>query len=414
MAQHQETRDFLLLFSRLNRDKREGIRCRNARRRLVLYRRRRRHISSLFFMIFSHYLSLSNLMLPRVWASPRSQSFWEQTCEEWSDRQWIENLRMSRESFDHLAQQLSPHIKKTDTNFRKAIPARQRLAITLYWLSDNAHYRTIANLFGVGKSTVCGIVKDVCQAIVRVLLPLYIRLPQSPQEIQRIIDGFADRAGFPQVVGAVDGCHIPIQAPKTSPEDYVNRKDFHSILLQALVDCNYLFLDICVGWPGKVHDSRVFKNSPLFNACCVRSFLPVNMTQMISGVRIPPLILGDSAYGLQDWLMRPFTDRGNLSRSDVKFNNTHSMTRVVVENAFGRLKARFRVLGKKIDLQVENCGNIVAASCVLHNYCEIMHDYFDDQWLNGVVPVVFHPGNLQQDGQQRNAIAIREAIKNYL
>ena len=80
------------------------------------------------------------------------------------------------------------------------------------------------------------------------------------------------------------------KAPRT-----VNRKGFHSSLFQAFVDCNYLFLEICVGWPGKVHDSRMFKNSPLFAAACTRTFLPADMYQEISGVRVPPLILRDSA-----------------------------------------------------------------------------------------------------------------------
>lgn len=398
----------LLLKNNLeNRRKRERRRRRNASRRLVCFQRRRRLASMLFMLFVSHHLS--HLSLRRIWVHPRSQSFWEETCEEWTNQQWVENMRMSEASFNHLCQQILPHIRKRDTNFRKAISPRQRLAITLYWLTDNAHYRTIANLFGVGKSTVCCIVKDVCHAIVQVLLPLYVRLP-SAQETQEIISGFKDRAGFPQVVGAIDGCHIPIQAPKSSPEDYVNRKGFHSILLQALVDCNYLFRDVCVGWPGKVHNSRMFKNSTLFNACCQRNFLPMNLFEIISGVRVPPLILGDSAYALQDWLMKPFIDRGNnLTQVEVNFNNVHSMTRVVVENVFGRMKAR-----KRIDLNVENCCTVVAACCVLHNYCEVRNEYFDHQWLNGVPPnVVIHPNNVHQ-GQNRNAIDIRYAIKNSL
>ena len=187
------------------------------------------------------------------------------------------------------------------------------MAITLYWLADTAQYGTIANLFGVGKSTVCGIVKQLCEVIVRILLPRYIYVLRSRQEVQEKIDGFESRARFPQVVGAVDDCHVPIIGPEQSPNDYINRKGFHSLILQGLVDFDYRLLGICVGWPGKVHDARVFKNSPLFALCCARTFLPPDMSVMISGVRVPPLILGDSAYALSEWLMKPYTDRGNLS-----------------------------------------------------------------------------------------------------
>lgn len=40
-------------------------------------------------------------------------------------------------------------------------------------------------------------------------------------------------SGIPQVVGSVDGSHIPIIKPPNSGDDYINRKGFHSILLQV-------------------------------------------------------------------------------------------------------------------------------------------------------------------------------------
>lgn len=120
-----------------------------------------------------------------------------------------------------------------------------RVAITLYWLADTAKYRMIANLFVVGKSTVCGIVKQVCEVIVRILLPKYIYVPQNRQEVQDKIDGFKNRVGFSQVVAAVYGCHLPIIGLWQSLDDYINRKGFHSLILQGLVDCKYRFLDIC-------------------------------------------------------------------------------------------------------------------------------------------------------------------------
>ena len=36
-------------------------------------------------------------------------------------------------------------------------------------------------------------------------------------------------------IGAIDGSHIPIKAPVESSASYVNRKGFHSILLQGIV-----------------------------------------------------------------------------------------------------------------------------------------------------------------------------------
>ena len=67
-------------------------------------------------------------------------------------------------------------------------------------------------------------------------------------------------SGFPQAVAAIDCCHIRIKAPNKNPEDYINRKEYHSIVLQGLVDNRYLLRDIFVRWTGKSHDARIFKN----------------------------------------------------------------------------------------------------------------------------------------------------------
>jgi len=79
----------------------------------------------------------------------------------------------------------------------------------------------------------------------------------------------------------------------------------------------------------------------------------MGLGKVITNVVVPPVILGDSAYGLTNWLMRPFTDRENLTNEEVALNAAQSKERVVVENAFGRLKGRFRSLRKTLDQSVE-------------------------------------------------------------
>lgn len=61
------------------------------------------------------------------------------------------------------------------------------------------------------------------------------------------------------------------------------------------------------------------------------------------------------------------------------FNYKLSKVRLVVENAFGKLKARFRVL-KRLECEMENGNSIVRAHCVLHSVCEHMPDQRDTQW----------------------------------
>ena len=166
--------------------------------------------------------------------------------------------------------------------------------------------KAIADNFGVCEYSVCDIVRGLADVICEKLLPKYIRWPSSNQEVQRIVQKFKEKRGFPAVIGAIDGTYIPTRAPKEYHESYINHKSFHSIIVQGICDSEMHFLDVFCGWPGTVHDSRVLKNSPIY------SKIENNSDEMFPS---NTHLLGDSAYGLSNWLMTPFKDVGNLSRN---------------------------------------------------------------------------------------------------
>lgn len=70
---------------------------------------------------------------------------------------------------------------------------------------------------------------------------------------------------FAFFLGAIDGCHIRIDKPVEDPDSYINRKQFFSLHLQGTVNHNMKFIDVFIGYPGSVHDARVFKNSSIRN-----------------------------------------------------------------------------------------------------------------------------------------------------
>ena len=139
--------------------------------------------------------------------------------DQWTDNDWVANLRMSQVTFEKLCEELAPFVERRGTNYLKAISVRERVAITLYRLADTASYRAVSNLFGVGKSTACQIVLKVCSPIVEVLFKRLVHLPVARQDIETEVAAFFKRAGFPQVVGALDGCHIAILAPNENLAD---------------------------------------------------------------------------------------------------------------------------------------------------------------------------------------------------
>ena len=115
----------------------------------------------------------------------------------------------------------------------------KRVAITYYFLATTAEYCTIANLFGVSRSFVCKCVIDVCKALVNQLQSKFVFFPKQ-NEPENIVNTYERKWGFPACLGAIDGTHIPIIAPAQNHSDYINRKGYHSMVMQAVVDCNYL------------------------------------------------------------------------------------------------------------------------------------------------------------------------------
>uniref|UniRef100_A0A1X7TF59 DDE Tnp4 domain-containing protein n=1 Tax=Amphimedon queenslandica TaxID=400682 RepID=A0A1X7TF59_AMPQE len=79
-----------------------------------------------------------------------------------------------------------------------------------------------------------------------------------------VVDGFEKKWGLPQCAGAIDWCHVPISAPAHNHTDYYNGKGFYSIVIQAVIDYRYRFIDVYCGWPGSVHDARIFAHSYIY------------------------------------------------------------------------------------------------------------------------------------------------------
>ena len=177
--------------------------------------------------------------------------------------------------------------------------SQKRIAIALYFIGSTAEYRTIANLFGVSTSFVCKCIKDVAKAIVAKLRVVFLSMPKD-DELLEIMKVYKEKWGFPCCAGAIDGTHVPIRAPAENHSDYVNRKSYHSVVMQAVVDSRYTFRDIVVGWPGSVHDARVLSNSKLYDLGTKKKLFDQNITVSILDCQVKPLLLGDPALNLEE------------------------------------------------------------------------------------------------------------------
>lgn len=235
------------------------------------------------------------------------------------------------------------------------------VALGLYVLSGRQSYHRVSGMWGCGgKSVVRTIVRRFVKAVCE-LEPEVIRWPDE-QETKEIQEGFrALKPGLPLCVGAIDCVHVEISRPKKDPGDYICRKKRYSVNTQAIVDHRGLFLDVFCGWPGRAHDARVFKNSRVSNLLRARCLSSTGSCKSY--------IIGDSAYARRSYMLVGHSWGPNMSEEQSVANAYISNARVVVENAFGRLKARFRSL-KFLDVATTAVPHWILATMILHNFIE--------------------------------------------
>lgn len=90
-------------------------------------------------------------------------------------------------------------------------------------------------------------------------------------------------------------------------------------------------------------------------------------------------LIGDSAFGLKAWLMTPYRDV-NLTRIQRRHNYSLSSSRVAIEHAFGLLKGRWRRLIFVNTNNISKTIEITTAALVLHNFCIMNVDLWDEEY----------------------------------
>ena len=181
---------------------------------------------------------------------------------------------------------------------------------------------------------------------------------------------FWEKWNFPNCLGAIDGKHITITAPPRSGSLYFNYKKTFSVVLLALVDADYRFITVQIGDYGRSSDGGTYAASDLGRGMAAKTLqVPPDCPLPGSGPQdtTPYVMVGDAAFPLKTYLMRPFPGL-RPPRWQRVFNYRLSRARINVECGFGILAARWRVLYTRINMKPENVDSVVMAACILHNY----------------------------------------------
>ena len=234
----------------------------------------------------------------------------------------------------------------------------------------------------------------------------FIKFPKGEVETRKAIQAFQEISSFSQVVGAIDGSHIPIIAPKNDANDYYNRKQFHSIVLQGVADA-----DVCTGYAGSIHDARVLRMTSLASEVENRTILVSPAIRSGTGEEIRPLLVANPAYKLTNWCMKPYPEIRTITPGQRNsFNKALNRARVVIEQAFGMLKGRWGCLLVKLDESVDKIPLTTITCYILHNICIEVRDDVDvdpeDDHPDELPPL---PGHMNRE-RSRLRNKIKEAI----
>ncbi|KAM9410240.1 uncharacterized protein KZ484_002319 [Pholidichthys leucotaenia] len=271
------------------------------------------------------------------------------------DDMFEDHFRVTKEQFEFFQLKLRKNgLEKEFNQGRSPLPTTKKVLMFLWYMATQNSFRDISNKFNVSQSSAHRVITEVLN-IITAMEPIFISWPNASEKAESAA-AFHHLCGLSDVIGVIDGCHIRVLKPHRD-EDYKNRRLYYSFLLQGIVDEKGRFINIFAGPPGSVHDAQMLMTSNFFT----------EWKEKMENYRL----LGDSAYFGQtfSFVLTPKPDYGFLPEADKLQNSNISRGRAVVDQAFGRLKCKWRRLCDLQNTQIDTAVLITKAACFLHNMC---------------------------------------------
>ncbi|XP_070379282.1 putative nuclease HARBI1 [Dermacentor albipictus] len=145
--------------------------------------------------------------------------------DAFSEEELQRRVRFGRDGIVFFAEFLRSEIEHP-TCRSGALSAELQVMLALKFFASGCFLITAGDVIGAHESTASRTVRRVASSGDH---PRFLSSWPSPREVRGVQGCFYAVAGFPRVVGAIDGTHVRIQAPGEHEEAYVNRHFYHSI-----------------------------------------------------------------------------------------------------------------------------------------------------------------------------------------
>ncbi|XP_022679327.1 protein ALP1-like [Setaria italica] len=255
-------------------------------------------------------------------------------------------------------------------------------------------------------------------------LAVQIISPKDPEfkNVRRRLQNPRFAPYFNNCIGAIDRTHVPVVVPSDKVVQYTGRHGYTTQNVLVICDFDMRFTFVVSGWPGSVHDMRVFNDA---------------VNKYGDKFPHPPpgkFYLVDSGYPNRPGYLAPYRGtkyhlpefRSGPMPKGMKetFNYAHSSLRNVIERSFGVLKMKWRILLGIPNFPIQKQSKIIVACMAIHNFIRenaIADTAFDmcDRDEN-FIPMADpsnpeeHATNTQAGDEDRNMNEFRDEIANGL
>ncbi|XP_017480720.1 PREDICTED: uncharacterized protein LOC108369998 [Rhagoletis zephyria] len=186
-------------------------------------------------------------------SQPRVNRFVDDVVNFYSEAEFKKNFRVSRDLTEYLVAKYSASTWFITRNYkggRLQTPAESHMLAFLWFAAKKTTFREVGNIFDMCLSNMYNTFNKVLNFLVRDIAPEAIKFPNETHEKEVIAKAFENIAGFPNVLGCIDG-------------------SIHHSKLR--------FLDVFTGVPSIIHDARVLRLSfigkELSSACAPKYHL---------------------------------------------------------------------------------------------------------------------------------------------
>lgn len=278
-------------------------------------------------------------------------------------------VRVSRVKFRDILRQIEndPVFSNASRHNQTAVSIQLACALQRFGgYGNGVSYIQLGQKFSVSEGSVDNFTERVIAALLN-LKKRHIRWP-TREEKERHKRKVLKEFDFPNCVGIMDGSHFNLDyKPVNQGEAYYSRKSRYGITSMIVCTIDYRIIYASTGRPASTHDTRVWRNSHLFNH--IEQYLDEE-----------EYLLADSGYPLSRHVIIPYKKPHTNKQRNRAFNKHLSQVRIKVEHCIGILKGRWQSLRglRRLLLKPEHHKKAVQWCDV----CMVLHNMtLDDGWV---------------------------------